>query len=92
MHTQGRVRAGNVSSAWVARVASQERPGRQGAGSGCGRKMSWLMKDQRAATTGNPFREVPGAVYGCRVRLEEGKRAKGAGPQAQAEGLDSTLR
>lgn len=80
MHTQGRVRAGNVSSAWVARVASQESdPGetsRQGAGSGRGRKMFWLMKEQRAATTGNPFREVPGAVYGRGVRLEEGKKGQ----------------
>ena len=43
---------------------------------GHGRKMFWLMKEQRAATTGNPFREVPGAVYGCGVRLEEGKKGQ----------------
>lgn len=58
---------------------TQERAGRQGAGSGHGRKMFWLMKEQRAATTGNPFREVARTVYGCGVRLEEGEKGQRAG-------------
>ena len=49
--------------------------------------MFWLMKEQRAATTGNPFREVARTVYGCGVRLEEGEKGQRAGASGTGWGV-----
>lgn len=66
-------------------------------GRGAGGRCSGLMKPQKATTTGDPFREVPGMVHGYGDSwaglggMDLQQRGQGQRPELQtlAEGMDS---